>query len=228
MCRAAILEKGRIVTTRIPFINAALATPRGAATASADQGRVISSTPVAARLAVPAQRCVDQPQSVQPRAGGAGAVIVGVVGHGVGAGFSRAAATGLGASAGSAIADRTEAASAAPLETTWRNGTSTTPYQRRPDGDDVADEHIGQHSQARLAPDPGRQFAWKLRAWPQADAVSVAPAWARPLTSVAPVSSCSSVCPSPYGPSDSPCADFGPLKPRASVVMGGRNRRHGC
>ena len=79
---------------------------------AAEYANVISATPVSGSVPVPRQACADGEQVVQQPPSGAGAlvgaIVGGVIGNQFGPGFGRAAATGLGVVAGSAIGNQAE------------------------------------------------------------------------------------------------------------------------
>ena len=172
------LRKEHIMKYSTPLVAVALAAACGAALAS-EYGTVISSTPVTAQLAVPQQQCTDQPVLVQPRTSGGGALlgalVGGVVGHSLGEGFGRAAATGLGAVAGSVIGDRTEAATTPPTSTTVLNCQNVTTLQNRVVGYDVVYEFNGQRYTARVAQDPGERIALTVSPAPAGGTVAIPP-----------------------------------------------------
>jgi uncharacterized protein YcfJ len=124
---------------------------------------VISSTPVTASYPVQRQQCSEGSALVQQQPSGAGALIGaiagGVLGHTVGAGFGRAAATGIGAVAGSVVGNSVEANSNPVTEVPTRRCQVVTAYENRVVGYDVTYEYAGQRYNARMARDPGRQFA---------------------------------------------------------------------
>jgi uncharacterized protein YcfJ len=168
-----------------------LATACGAALAT-EYGTVISSTAVTAQVAVPQQQCSEQQVLVQPRTSGGGALlgalVGGVVGHQVGNGFGRAAATGLGAVAGSVIGDRTEAANTPAAAVPVQNCQTLTSYENRVIGYDVTYEYHGQRYLTRVAQDPGPRLALNVSVAPAAGTVTTAPAQPQPMpvTTMAP------------------------------------------
>ena len=161
-----------------------LATACGAALAT-EYGTVISSTAVTAQVAVPQQQCSEQQVLVQPRTSGGGALlgalVGGVVGHQVGGGFGRAAATGLGAVAGSVIGDRTEAANTPAATVPVQNCQTLTSYENRVIGYDVTYEYHGQRYLTRVAQDPGPRIALNVTVAPAAGTVATAPAQPQPM-----------------------------------------------
>jgi uncharacterized protein YcfJ len=218
----------------IPFIAAGLAGACSAALAT-EYGTVVSSTPVTAQVAVPQRQCSDQPVLVQPpnTGGGAllGAIVGGVVGNNVGGGFGRAAATGLGIVAGSAIGDRVEAAGNPPVETTVRNCQTLMSYENRVVGYDVVYEYNGQRYSTRMAQDPGARIALNVAVSPASGGV-IAPA--TPIAAYPPAA----VTAYPAQPVYVPYPSYGPygyyayggpvvaLAPRVVIGVGGGYYRH--
>lgn len=128
--------------TRIPLIAVSLAAACSAALASTEYGTVISSKAVMAQVSVPQPaQCTDQQAVVQPRTSGGGALlgalVLGAVGHNLGEGFGRAAATGLGVVGGSIIGDRVEAANAPATTVPVRSCQAVNTIENRVVGYDV-------------------------------------------------------------------------------------------
>jgi uncharacterized protein YcfJ len=150
---------------------AALLGLTGAARA-AEYANVISATPVTGSVPVPRQACADGERIVQQQPSGAGAligaIVGGVVGNQFGHGAGRAAATGLGVVAGSAIGNQAEVngnpATAVPV----RDCRTVTQYENRVVGYDVVYEYNGQRYTTRTAGDPGSRLAIDVR--PSGDA----------------------------------------------------------
>jgi len=134
---------------------------------AADYADVLSATPVTSTVAVPRQSCIDGERYVQPRPSGAGALIGalvgGVVGNQFGHGFGRAAATGLGVVAGSAIGNHAEAGQYGPQAVPVRDCRTVSAYEERVVGYDVVYEYNGQRYTTRTASDPGRRLAIDVR-----------------------------------------------------------------
>jgi uncharacterized protein YcfJ len=141
----------------------------GAATAAnaAEYADVVSATPVTASVDTPRQECADVPQVVQqqPSGGGAliGAIVGGVIGNQFGHGFGRAAATGLGAVAGSAIGNNVEANNGAVSTVASRRCRTVGGVDYRVVGYDVVYDYNGQRYQTRLPRDPGPRLAIDVR-----------------------------------------------------------------
>lgn len=177
-----------------------LALPCSVALAT-EYGRVVSSTPVAARFEVPSSQCQDQPQLVQARPSGGGAVLGAVIGaaigNSVGAGAGRAAATGLGFVAGAALGDQAEAAQLPPREVTVRTCHTTMGYEERVIGYDVVYDYQGQRYSTRLARDPGQRIALNVQVTPVGEAIAAPPAAAPARAYAAPAYSPPPVV---YGP----------------------------
>lgn len=141
----------------------------GAALAAqaAEYAQVVSATPVTSSVAVPRQECADVPQVVQqqPSGGGAliGAIVGGVVGNQFGHGLGRAAATGLGAVAGSAIGNNVEANNGGAATVVSRRCRTVSSYDNRVVGYDVVYDYNGQRYATRLPRDPGPRLAIDVR-----------------------------------------------------------------
>ena len=90
----------------------------------------------------------------------------GVIGHNLGDGFGRAAATGLGAVVGSVIGDRTEAVNTPTVEVPVRTCQTSTRYENRVVGYDVLYEYNGQRYSTRLTQDPGARVALNVSVTP--------------------------------------------------------------
>ena len=148
---------------------AVLAGLAGAALAAhaAEYAQVVSATPVTSSVAVPRQECADVPQVVQqqPSGGGAliGALVGGVVGNQFGHGLGRAAATGLGVVAGSAIGNNVEANNGAAATVVSRRCRTVSAYDNRVVGYDVVYDYNGQRYTTRLPRDPGPRLAIDVR-----------------------------------------------------------------
>ena len=132
-----------------------------------DYATVVSSTPVTAAVPVPRQVCSDARQFVQQQPSGAGSLIGaiagGLLGNSVGAGFGRAAATGLGVVAGSVIGNRVEADTNPVAEVPVRRCRTVNNIETRVVGYDVMYDYAGQRYSTRMARDPGTQFAISLQ-----------------------------------------------------------------
>jgi uncharacterized protein YcfJ len=145
------------------------------ATASAgatEYARVVSSTPVADSVPTPRQDCYQDEQVIQRQPSGAGALVGaiagGVIGNQFGHGFGRAAATGLGVVAGSAIGNNVEAGGQQATAVPVRRCRTVSAYESRIVGYDVVYEYNGQRYSTRLPNDPGSRLAIDIR--PTADA----------------------------------------------------------
>jgi hypothetical protein len=88
-----------------------------------------------------------------------GAIAGGVIGHNLGNGFGRAAATGFGAVAGAVVGDQVEAANSPVTEVPVRRCQLVSSYEQRVVGYDVMYEYAGQRYSTRMARDPGTQLA---------------------------------------------------------------------
>ncbi len=153
---------------------------------AAEYARVVSSTPVSSSVSVQRQECAQVQQIVQQQPSGAGALIGaiagGVLGNQLGHGFGRAAATGVGVVAGSAIGNNVEANANPPTTVPVQRCRTVSTYQNRLVGYDVVYEYNGQRYTTRTASDPGRHLAIDVR--PTADAPAAyadeAPTYATP------------------------------------------------
>lgn len=223
----------------IPLAGLGLAAACSTALAT-EYGTVISSIAVTAQVAVPQQQCTEQQALVQPRTSGGGALlgalVGGVVGHGIGDGLGRAAATGLGAVAGSVIGDRAEAANTPAQAVPVQSCQILTSYENRLIGYDVTYEYNGQRYLTRVAQDPGPRIALNVTVAPASGTVTTTPA-APPVatTRVAPPVVVAPVPVVPaygyYGPSYYGYYDRyyygGPVVTVAPRVVIGGYRRHG-
>ena len=138
-----------------------------ASAGAAEYANVVSATPVTGSVSAPRQDCVQGEQVVQQQPSGAGAVIGaiagGVLGNQFGHGFGRAAATGLGVVAGSAIGNNVEANANPPSTVPVRRCRTVNGYQNRVVGYDVVYEYNGQRYSTRLPSDPGPRLAIDIR-----------------------------------------------------------------
>ena len=124
----------------------------------AEQGRVISSTPVIQQVAVPRQVCHDEVVTSQGYSSGAGAVMGGIaggaIGNAIGDGSGRAAATVLGLIGGAMLGNRIEGGGTPQTQTVRRCGTQTV-YENRTMGYQVVYEYAGRQYQVQMPHDPG-------------------------------------------------------------------------
>ena len=141
----------------------------GAATGAqaAQYANVVSATPVTQQIAMPRQECADSEQIVrqQPSGGGAliGAIVGGVLGNQFGHGVGRAAATGFGVVAGSAVGNNVEAANGGTAAVPVRRCRTVSAYESRVVGYDVVYDYNGQRYTTRTASDPGQRLAIDVR-----------------------------------------------------------------
>jgi uncharacterized protein YcfJ len=176
----------------LPVLAACLATFSGAALAT-EYGTVISVMPVVVQVRLPQQLCTEQQALVQPRTSGGGqllgALIGGVVGHNLGGGSGRVAATGLGVVAGSIIGDQAEAANTPPSSVPLRRCQNTTRLENQVQGYDVTYEYDGQRKTVRMAQAPGERVELGLAVVgavePQAPPVEASPPPAPAVTAPA-------------------------------------------
>lgn len=121
-------------------------------------GLVISSVAIIQQVAVPRQVCITEAVAVQAPKSGAGAVLGalagGAIGHAVGAGGGRAAATMLGVFGGAVMGDRVEAAGTVAFQNVQRCEMQTL-YENRSVGYRVVYEYAGKHYTAQMPQDPG-------------------------------------------------------------------------
>ena len=154
--------------TRTTTSIAAIALLGAAAAANAaEYADVVSATPITTSVAVPRQECFQSEQLVQQQPSGAGAVIGaiagGVIGNQFGHGFGRAAATGLGVVAGSAIGNNVEASANPPAAVPVQRCRTVQSYERQTIGYDVVYDYHGQRYSTRLPQDPGARLAIEVR-----------------------------------------------------------------
>ena len=147
---------------------AAIALFGGTAVANAaEYAHVVSATPITQSVAVPRQECFQSEQLVQQQPSGAGVVIGaiagGVIGNQFGHGFGRAAATGLGVVAGSAIGNNAEAQANPPATVPVQRCRTVQAYEQRTVGYDVVYDYHGQRYSTRLPQDPGERLAIEIR-----------------------------------------------------------------
>ena len=123
---------------------------------------VVSSVPILQQVAVPQQVCQEQavaaPQSTTGAGGLVGAVAGGILGHQVGRGNGRTAATAVGAVAGAVVGDRLEAGTNSHQVQMQQTCTTQTVYENRTVGYNVTYEYAGRQYQTRMNHDPGRHI----------------------------------------------------------------------
>lgn len=170
---------------------------------AAEYANVVSATPVMQSVAAPRQECAQGEQIVrqQPSGGGAliGAIVGGVLGNQFGHGVGRAAATGLGVVAGSAVGNNVEAANGGTATVPVRSCRTVGAYENRVVGYDVVYDYNGQRYTTRLPRDPGSRLA-----------IDVRPA-AAPLDRAGPPATYGAVPPASYGAV--PPATYGAVPP---------------
>ncbi len=190
-------------STALAAAAAALLGSAGIARA-ADYANVVSATPVTSSVGVPRQQCAEGQRYVpsQPSGGGAlvGAILGGVIGNQFGHGAGRAAATGLGVVAGSAIGNQAEVNNNPGQVVPVRDCRTVSAYENRVVGYDVVYEYHGQRYSTRTATDPGPRLA-----------IDVRPAAGTPLDNVGPRGGYQAVPPAYPAPTyDDPAYDEGP------------------
>lgn len=158
---------------------------------AAEYANVVSATPVMQSVGSPRQECVQGAQVVQQQPSGAGAligaIVGGVAGNQFGHGVGRAAATGLGVVAGSAIGNNVEAGNAGTATVPVERCRTVNGYENRVVGYDVVYDYNGQRYTTRLPRDPGPKLA-----------IDVRPAAAAPLDRVGPPATYGAVPPQTY------------------------------
>jgi uncharacterized protein YcfJ len=119
---------------------------------------VVSRVPIVQQVAVPRQVCENQPVVVEQPTSGAGgligAVAGGILGHQVGGGSGKTAATAVGVLAGAVVGDRVEAGNNRQAQMAPRCTTQNV-YENRTVGYDVRYEYAGRQYQTRTVNDPG-------------------------------------------------------------------------
>lgn len=215
------------MSTRFPLIALSLAAACSAAFAGTEYGNVIASKAVVAQVTVPQQQCTEQQAAVPPHTSGGGALlgalVGGLVGHNLGEGFGRAAATGLGAVAGSVIGDRTEAANTLAETAPVRSCQTVNTVENRVIGYDITYDYNGQRYTTRLAQDPGDRIALNVTVAPQQDSLATPTVGAAPVSVTGTVVVPATVAIDPvavYVPSVRPVY-VGPVAPRLSLAWGG-------
>ncbi len=125
-----------------------------------EQGRVISSTPLIAQVAVPRQVCTNEQVTSQTQhKSGAGALMGGVaggaLGNAVGNGNGRAAATVIGIFGGAILGDRIEGVQPQAQTQNVQRCITQTFYENRAVGYNVVYEFNGKQYQVQMPQDPG-------------------------------------------------------------------------
>ncbi len=153
----------------------------GALSASAfaqEQGRVISTTPVIAQVAVPRQVCSnEQVSTTSTNKSGAGALIGGIaggaMGNAVGQGNGRAAATAIGIFGGAILGNHIEGGQPQASSQNVQRCTTQTFYENRTTAYNVVYEFNGKQYQVQMPQDPGPFVA--LQVTPVSPAVQPVP-----------------------------------------------------
>jgi uncharacterized protein YcfJ len=145
-------------------------------------GRVISSTPSIAQVAVPRQVCSNQPMIVQQPNSGAGAVLGGIaggaVGNTIGGGSGRAAATVLGVVGGALLGNNVEG-SGTQMQNVQQCSTQTF-YENRTTGYNVVYEYAGKEFTTQMPYDPGPTIRLQVSPLAQNPSQPPQPAETRP------------------------------------------------
>lgn len=131
----------------------------GMAQAQQERARVISSTPVVQKIAVPRDVCHDEVVSVPGRRTGAGAIIGGIaggaMGNAIGDGNGRALATMIGLVGGAVVGNHIEGPRHASTQVV-RQCTTQTHFENRTVAYDVVYRYAGRNYQVQMPQDPGR------------------------------------------------------------------------
>lgn len=131
----------------------------GLAQAKQERARVLSSTPVVQKIAVPRDVCYDETVTVPGRRTGAGAVIGGIaggaMGNAIGDGNGRALATMIGLVGGAMVGNHIEAPRHATTQVV-RNCTTQTHFENRTVGYNVVYQYAGVKYNVQMPQDPGR------------------------------------------------------------------------
>ncbi len=169
----------------LPLLGHAQAAP-GAAPAQApgpEMARVLSSTPVVQKVAVPQQVCSNaQVVTSTPNTGGGallGALAGGALGSVVGQGSGRIAATALGIFGGAVAGDKIESNTPAAVQNVQQCATQTT-YQDTLVGYSVLYEYAGKQYTVQMPNDPGPTLAIQVAPVGMA-APATAPVYAQPV-----------------------------------------------
>ena len=149
-----------MIATKNTLLLATFGVLASVATASSAQelGRVISSTPVIAQVAVPRQVCSQQQVQVQGQKSGAGtlmgAVAGGAIGNQFGGGEGRAIATLIGIVGGAMLGDRVEGGTPSQTQNV-QSCTTQTFYENRTTAYNVVYEFNGKQYNVQMPQDPG-------------------------------------------------------------------------
>jgi len=131
----------------------------GLAQAKQERARVLSSTPVVQKIAVPRDVCYDETVTVPGRKTGAGAVIGsiagGAVGNAIGHGNDRALVTMIGMVGGAVVGNHIETPRHATTQVV-RNCTTQTHFESRTVGYNVVYQYAGVKYNVQMPQDPGR------------------------------------------------------------------------
>lgn len=140
------------------------------------QARVVSSTPVVARVAVPVESCYDEVRTEAPRSSGVGAILGAIagaaVGNAIGHGSGQAIATGVGLVGGAALGNHVETDGRTGHRRTVTRCEQQSSYENQIMAYDVVYEVNGQHYSTQLPEKPGRTLPVEVTVSP---AVSRAP-----------------------------------------------------
>jgi uncharacterized protein YcfJ len=138
------------------------------------QARVVSSSPVVAQVAVPAQVCRDETYQAPARSSGAGAVLGaiagGAAGNAVGKGAGKALATGVGIIGGAILGDHVENDGRQGQLQTVRRCEQQTGYENRIVAYSVTYEYAGQRYTTQMTQEPGPTLPLQVTITPMVQA----------------------------------------------------------
>ncbi len=164
----------------LPLLGHAQAAPAQAP--GPEMARVLSSTPMVQKVAVPQQVCGNaQVVTSTPNTGGGallGALAGGALGSVVGQGSGRIAATALGIFGGAVAGDKIESNSPATVQNVQQCATQTS-YQDAVVGYSVLYEYAGKQYTVQMPHDPGPTLA--IQVAPAGMAAPSAPVYAQPV-----------------------------------------------
>jgi uncharacterized protein YcfJ len=155
--------------------------------ANAEMGRVLSSIPVLAQVAVPRQVCTMENVTREGQKSGAGALMGGIaggaMGNAVGDGTGRAVATMIGIVGGAILGNNIEGNGQPQTQQVQTCRTETT-YEMRTQGYNVTYEYAGKQYTVQMPQDPGAWVPLRvspvLPSQPQPGATYVSPVSAAP------------------------------------------------
>ena len=132
--------------------------------------RVISSTPVVAKVETPRQVCFDEMRQEAPRSSGAGAIIGAIagaaMGNALGRGSGRALTTGVGLIGGAVLGDHIETDGRVGRQRAVQRCEQQSSYENRVVAYDVVYEVGGQRYSTQTTTEPGRTLLVQLSVTP--------------------------------------------------------------